>query len=148
MQPMSHAPRLRHERAYVLCALLGISAGFCNGLLGAAGGILLVAILPYLTLPPALSSREISPDFPVGHSMAERDLLVISLAVMLPISAVSGLFYWFGGIRPAWEDVLIITLPSLLGGILGAYLLGKLPNAFLRRLFAVLIIISGIRMLF
>ncbi len=138
----------------ILCALLGIGAGFCNGLLGAAGGILLVAILPHLSVPRILASRgadgadvALLPGHAFGEILDERDILATALAVMLPISLISGIFYWIGGIRPAWGLVSALALPSLAGGLVGAYLLGKLPAALLRRLFAALVVVSGLRML-
>lgn len=39
----------------LLWAAVGLGAGFINGLLGAAGGILLVTALPYLPTPSLLS---------------------------------------------------------------------------------------------
>ncbi len=130
--------------------LLGLAAGFCNGLLGAAGGVLIVLLLPHLTLPSSLAvaaAGRISCR-PFGDSLSRRDLLAASMAVMLPISAVSGMIYWLGGIRPAGETAALLLLPSVLGGLLGARLLGKLPEDVLRRLFALLLVISGVRMLF
>ena len=41
--------------ALLLWAAVGLGAGFINGLLGAAGGILLVTALPYLPTPSLLS---------------------------------------------------------------------------------------------
>ena len=51
---------------WLLLGLTGVSAGLLNGLLGAAGGILLVALLPRLTPPAALYP----PAVPLGMSAA------------------------------------------------------------------------------
>ncbi len=134
--------------------ILGVAAGFCNGLLGAAGGVLLVLLLPHMTLPALLAvemrtglARRPFGGRP-GERLSRRDLLATSMAVMLPISAVSCGIYWLQGIRPAGERIVLLVLPAAVGGFLGARLLGRLPEALLRRLFALLVVISGARMLF
>ncbi len=129
---------------------LGVVAGFCNGLLGAAGGVLIVLLLPMIPLPPALALAygEARLLKPFKTHLSRRDLLATSMAVMLPISAVSGVTYWLGGVRPSGDMTVALVVPAILGGLLGARLLGRLPEAFLRRLFALLLVISGVRMLF
>ncbi len=135
---------------WVALALLGLGAGFCNGLLGAAGGVLLVLLLPRITLPTPLavcvSRRRMVQPF--DGTLSRRDLLATSMTVMLPVSAVSGVIYWLGGIRPSGEMMAVLVVPAILGGLVGARLLGRLPEALLRRLFALLLVISGARMLF
>ena len=129
---------------WMLCALTGLGAGLLNGLLGAAGGILLVALLPRITPPAALYP----PARPLGDFHERRDVLATALTVMLPVSAVSGLFYWLGGIRPSPTLLLALILPAALGGLLGAKLLAVIPNHLLKRLFAAVVVVAGIRMLF
>ncbi len=135
-----------------LCALvlLGVGAGFCNGLLGAAGGVLIVLLLPCLTLPDAVAVKAENACMlrPFEEHLSRRDLLAISMAVMMPISGVSGVIYWLGGIRPDLPTFALLVVPSVLGGLIGARLLGRLPEALLRRLFSLLLVISGARMLF
>ena len=120
----------------VLLAAAGLLAGLLNGLLGAAGGILLAAVLPRLlseTSPPAIE---------------RRDILATVTAVMLPVSGVSWLFYLRSGIRPPGEFLPLLILPAFLGGLTGALLLGRIPDRILRKLFAALVVASGLRMLF
>ena len=139
MTKVNHAPL-----SWLLLALTGMGAGLLNGLLGAAGGILLVAVLPRLT-PPA---KLYPPSVRLGLYHERRDILATALTVMLPVSAVSGIFYWLNGIRPSSALLLLLILPAAAGGLLGARLLGKLPDRVLRKLFAALVVVSGIRMLF
>lgn len=129
---------------WLLCALVGLGAGLLNGLLGAAGGILLVAALPRITPPSVLYA----PVLPLGTYHERRDILAAALAVMLPISAVSGMVYWIGGIRPSPTLLLSLLLPAAAGGLLGAKLLGRIPNHLLQRLFAAVVVVAGVRMLF
>ncbi len=126
------------HRSLLLISLAGLAAGLLNGLLGAAGGILLVAILPRLT-PPSTCAPQHPPD--------RRDTLATALSVMLPVSAVSGLFYWLGGIRPSPALLLALVLPAAAGGLLGAKILARIPAHLLRKIFAAVVVIAGIRML-
>lgn len=129
---------------WLLLGLTGVSAGLLNGLLGAAGGILLVALLPRLTPPAALYP----PAVPLGMYHERRDILATAMTVMLPVSAVSGVFYWFGGIRPDPTLLLLLVIPAAAGGLMGAKLLGKLPDRVLKKIFAALVVVAGVRMLF
>lgn len=131
----------------VLCGALGFGAGLLNGLLGAAGGILLVSLLPYLPAPVYPSVGSDSQRQPLGRYLDSRDIFAVALAVMLPVSAVSFVRYWLSGIRPEPSLLALILLPAALGGLLGARLLERLSPHMLRLIFALLIALSGIRML-
>ncbi len=139
------APSARNDSIHwLICALTGLGAGLLNGLLGAAGGILLVFVLPRLTPPPFLYP----PACLLSTHHERRDILATAMTVMLPISAVSGAFYWLGGIRPSPALLLSLILPAAAGGFVGAKLLTKIPNHLLKKIFAAVVVIAGIRMLF
>ncbi len=124
-------PRFLHAptRARVLLLLVfGLSAGLVNGLLGAGGGILIVYALGY-----ALGEEE----------KDVRDLYANALCVMLPISALSCVRYALGG-HLSTQNFSHYVLPALLGGLCGGLLLGRLRTHALKKLFAALVIYSGI----
>ena len=104
------------------------AAGIVNGWLGTGGGMLLVLTLSWLC---------------PGKSQA---VLALTTACTFCFSAVSILLYALGG-HMAEVDPIPILLPSLFGGILGALLLGRTSPTALRGLFAVLLILSGMRLL-
>ena len=139
--PLS-ANRTRRPLALLLCALSGFGAGLLNGLLGAAGGILLVAVLPVLPLPEGLVPRGLNGEW------EKRDVLATALSVMLPVSGFSLLLYGMGGLLPSPAVLLSLLLPAALGGYLGARLLGRLSDQFVRKLFAAVVVVAGLRMLF
>lgn len=137
-------PVRRALPALLLWAGVGFGAGLINGLLGAAGGILLVALLPLLPSPPRPLVGGNRSSLPGAD---RRDLFTTALAVMLPVSAVSAVRYWQAGLRPDPTLLVSMLLPVAAGGFLGAVLLERTPQALLRRIFAAVVLISGIRML-
>lgn len=105
----------------------GLLAGCINGLLGAGGGLVLVPLFSGIC------------------GMEEKHALATSVAVILPLSIVSVLFYLKGGLE-------VFLPPYLLGGIAGGFIAGRLfariPAGILRRIFGVMILYSAYRMLF
>ena len=108
------------------------AAGVINGLLGAGGGVIMLYALSYL-----LRKKK--------GAESGRDAFASVVAVILPVSMISALSYAArGNIDMTKMQVLII--PALVGGIIGAYLTDKLPTKLIRGIFAVLVIVSGVRM--
>ena len=110
-------------------AVAGGAAGLANGFFGGGGGMLLV---PLLTRWCGLDQRQ---------------AFATSIAVILPLCALSSAIYWLrGGLD------FMLALPYLLGGVLGGFLGGrmfkKLNMVWLRRAFALLILYGGARALF
>lgn len=103
-----------------------------------------MAILPHLTPPPALYP----PGGRLGDDHRRQDILATALSVMLPVSAVSAVLYWLGGTRADPVFLVSLVVPAAVGGLMGAALLGRLPSDLLKKLFAALVVVSGIRMLF
>ena len=118
------------KKGYYL-PLMGALAGVANGLLGAGGGIIVVYALS-LTLGEALGDT--------------REVFANALCVMLPISAVSCIGYAFMGELSA-EGVGVFIIPAILGGLCGGLLLGRIKTILLKRLFAVIVIYSGIMLI-
>ncbi len=114
-----------------LLAFSGLFAGFANGLLGAGGGIIVTFALAKL-----LS----------GGEGAQRDIFANVVAAMLPMTAVSALIYALQG-KLEISSSGPFLLPGIIGGIIGALLLGRINTLWLKKLFAALVIFSGIRML-
>lgn len=108
-------------------AALGVTTGFVNSLFGSGGGMLVV---------PALA-----------HSgLNQRKAQATALAAILPISAFSAVGYFTQTSVP-WDVTLFSALGALPGGLIGAWLLGKLPQVWLTRIFSVLMIVAGWRMM-
>ena len=108
--------------------ILGIITGLANGLFGAGGGIIAVPMLKR----SGLSTKE-------SHAT--------SIALTLPLSIVSSIFY-FNTIKDIFSDTLIIISVGLAGSVLGSLIMRKIPSAYLKKAFGIILIISGIRLFF
>ena len=72
--------------------------------------------------------------------------MAVSLCVMMPVSAVSAARYAMGGALDASLIAKLIA-PAVLGGIVGGILLDKLRENLIMKLFALLVIYSGLAMI-
>ncbi len=116
------------KRGRLKLAVSGTLAGLVNGLLGGGGGTVLV---------PMLS----------GYAgMEEKRAFATSVAVMLPVSAVSAAVYFFRTGFPLREAVPFL-LGGAAGGLIGGATMKKAPVKLLRRLFAGFALYGGARSL-
>ncbi len=110
-----------------ISALIGAAAGALNGFFGSGGGIAAVPLLKKYGEEPKTAHAE-------------------SLAIMLPLSAVSAAVYFING--GGFEGRLLWTiLPGLGGAVLGGVLLKKIPVKVLERIFAVILTAAGLRLI-
>lgn len=105
--------------------LLGVTAGLLNGLFGAGGGVAVV---------PMLEKAGIEP----------KKAHATSISIILPLSVLSGIFYLLGGHIRLGEAASYLPL-GLAGAALGGWLLKKISNDLLRRIFGAVIILSAVR---
>lgn len=102
--------------------------GFVNGFLGAGGGMLLVpCIIPILKM-----------DTKVAHATA--------ILIILPICLVSGVIY---ALKGAFQlDVFLPCLiGTVIGGVLGTFILSKLKNDIITSIFSVVMVAAGVMMI-
>ncbi|MBQ7337501.1 MAG: sulfite exporter TauE/SafE family protein [Clostridia bacterium] len=127
-------------RAVAIAGLTGLCAGVVNGLLGAGGGIIAVLVLGAWQKHHAATADAAS----AGDA---RDVYAASLLAMLPVSLLSALQYTAQG-QLTYAAFSPYLLPALAGGVIGGLALDRVRLPFLRRLFAILLLVSGARMLF
>ena len=120
----------RHTHLGALLAC-GLAAGLINGLLGTGGGIILVFAI-------SCFCKNTLPD--------RRDVCANALVVTLALTLLSTTLYIGGGNAPP-ADLSRFVLPGAVGGLAGGFLLGKITPTALGKLFAVLLVVSGIFML-
>ncbi len=106
----------------------GVFIGIINGFFGGGGGMICVPALLLIGL-------------------SNKQAQATAILIMLPISIASAIVYYSNGFVN-WDMVLYTTLGSVVGGVVGAYLLKNLSNNILQYIFALVVMIAGIRMLF
>ena len=122
--------RYKMKKEYYL-PIMGVLAGMVNGLLGAGGGIIVVYALGVA----------------LGDELDDvRDVFSNALCVMLPISLVSCVGYALMGALST-DGIGVFIIPAIFGGAAGGFLLGRINTAFLKKLFAALVIYSGIMLI-
>jgi uncharacterized membrane protein YfcA len=108
---------------YVLAVVLGVAAGILSGLFGVGGGILFVPILTALGLTQL-------------HAEAS------SLLAIIPTVCVG---VWrqqrYGNVR--WRSAAVLGTASIAAAVGGAQVAVSLPEATLRKLFAVLLLLTA-----
>lgn len=109
--------------------LVGVAGGFIGGFFGVGGGIVLVPLILWLLIK----------DRHVAHATSLAAITVIAAAGMLGF-AVSDRVDWIAGVG--------LALGGVVGGALGASLMHRLSPQVLRAVFAVVLIASGLRMVF
>ncbi len=110
--------------------LLGVAAGIISGALGVGSGIVLV---PALTLLLGL---------------VQKQAQGTALSVMVAMALVGATRYHINpDIKLSWTLILIVAAGAVLGSVIGSQIAFALPGGALKKIFAIFIIVVGIRML-
>lgn len=107
--------------------LLGAVTGFTNGIFGSGGGMIAVPMLK-------------------RTGFETKKAHACSLAVTLPLSAVSAVFYSFRADFDIMQALKLIPF-GLAGALAGTRIIKKIPAVWLSRIFGIILIISGGRLL-
>lgn len=106
---------------------MGALVGTANGLFGSGGGIVAVPMLE--------------------HDKTEvKKAHATSIAVTLPLSIISGIIYFNKGNIDVVYALKFIPF-GILGVLVGAKLLIKLSSVTLKRIFGIVMIVFGIRLI-
>jgi uncharacterized membrane protein YfcA len=116
----------------IVLIIIGIAAGMLSGLVGVGGGIIIVPALVYFL---AFSQKQAQ-----GTSLAILLLPVGILAVMN--------YYRDPNIHLDVKVVALITLGFLAGSFFGSKLALSLPDATVKKVFAIFMMLVAIKMLF
>jgi uncharacterized membrane protein YfcA len=110
--------------------LLGLAAGILSGLVGIGGGILIVPSLVLL----------------FGFTQAQAQGTTLA-AMVPPIGLLAAYVYYQKG-NVNINSALFIAVGFIVGGLLGAKIANNMSNYALQKVFAVVLILVGIKMLF
>ena len=108
--------------------LVGIVAGIISGLFTAGGGLIIVPALLYtLKLEP-------------------KKARATSVFCILPMVITTAIFYGQSNFIK-WDIGIMCAIGGIIGGIVGAKLLNRLPEKYLKIAFAMFLIYAGINMI-
>ena len=114
----------------IILVLIGISAGIIAGALGVGGGIIIVPALVFI------------------FGMTQHHAQGTSLAVLLfPVGILAVINYYRKGFVN-FKYALILIVAFVLGSYFGSLFSINLPESTLKKIFGVLMLVAGIRMIF
>jgi uncharacterized membrane protein YfcA len=102
--------------------LLGAVSGIFSGLLGIGGGLIMV------------------PGLVIGMRQSQHVAHATSLAAIIP-TAVAGVFVFGGASSVSWSTGLTLAVASIPGAGVGAVLMKRIPQARLRVIFGVFVVV-------
>ena len=109
-------------------ALIGIISGFISGFLSTGGGLILVPAFMYLLKLESNKARG------------------TSVFCILPMVITSSFFYYKGNYID-WRIAIYCAIGGTIGGYIGAKLLRKIPEKYLKIAFTILLIYVSFKML-
>ena len=114
----------------VLLGLTGLLAGFISGGLGVGGGIVIIPAMVFI------------------FGMSQHEAQGTSLALLsFPIGLIAAFNYYKKGYVNI-KFALIILVAFLIGSYLGSILTVNMPAKSLKKVFGVLMLIAGTKMIF
>ncbi len=122
--------RKKVEKSYkkvIFIILASTLIGFTNGFFGGGGGMLCVPLLEK------------------SLNISNKRAHATTIAVIVPLSLVSSIVYFLKNDLNVF-DLLYTSIGVFIGGALGAVLLKKFSGKVIRVIFALLMLIAGIKM--
>ncbi len=107
--------------------LWGIPIGFINGFFGSGGGVVAVLVL----------KKFLNTDAKKAHAT--------TLGIILPLSCAS-LFIYSGKTAVDMKIIMLCAIGGCVGGVVGAKILDKIPKKWLKIIFGMVMIFSGIKL--
>ena len=113
----------------LILAVIGIFAGFIGGSMGVGGGII---IIPALMIFLGFSQKEAQ-----GTSLA---------VLTMPVAFMAAFNYYKGGyINMKFAAIMIVTF--VIGSYFGSKFALSIPASTLKKIFAILLLVIGVKML-
>ena len=109
-------------------AIMGIIAGMIAGLFTSGGGLILVPAFVYLL------------------DLDDRKARGTAISCILPMVITSSIFYYKNNFID-WKLGILCAIGGVIGGIIGAKLLKKIPILYVKIAFTIFLIYVGIRIL-
>jgi len=109
--------------------LIGLFAGIISGLFASGGGLILVPAFTYIL------------------KMEDKKARGTAVFCILPMVLTSSIFYYKENYIN-WKIGISCAIGGIVGGIVGAKLLKKIPTKYVRMLFTAFLLYVSIKMLF
>ena len=116
------------KKEFLYKILIGFFAGIISGLFASGGGMILVPAFIYLL------------------KMSEVESRATSVICILPMVVTSGIFYYTNDYID-WKIGMLCAIGGVIGGIVGAKLLNKLPTKYLKIAFTIFLIYASYKMI-
>lgn len=134
--PKSESPGQPNNR---ITGLVGITLGMKSGVLGIGGGAISVPFLLYSGLPMSQASGT-SASFTLPIALVGTLSCLTLRTELAQIPLATGTIYW-----PA---IALVAPFTILGAPVGTYLCHQIPSSYLKRWFALFLLLLGLRLLF
>ncbi len=108
--------------------IIGLLAGFISGLFSSGGGMVLVPAFVYIL------------------KLNESDARVNSVFCILPM-VITSAFFFYKNNYINWKVGMLCAIGGVVGGFIGAKILHKIPDKYLKLFFLFFLIYSAIRMI-
>ena len=115
---------------FIILIFIGVMAGFLSGVVGVGGGLI---IIPLLIIMIGLDQHQAQ-----GTSIA---------VLLPPVGILAALNYHKLGFVK-WEYALVIAITFIVGGYYGSKYAVSLKPEVIRKVFAIVMIIGGLKMIF
>ncbi len=115
---------------FILLCLTGIVAGVVAGGMGVGGGIIIVPVLVLF------------------FGMTQHEAQGTSLAVLLPPVSILALISYHKKGFVNYKFAMILIVAFMIGSYLGGLFAVRLPERELKKIFGVLLLLAGVRMIF
>ena len=114
---------------WILYLVIGLASGLLSGTLGLGAGVIMIPALVALAIP-------------------QKEAQGIALSVMVPMALMGAVRYKLNpDIEVNMAIVGLLALTAIVGAFAGAGLAAHLSNMVLRKIFAIFLILVGLRML-
>lgn len=115
-------------KKYIKLSFIGLIAGLVSGFFSTGGGLILVPAFLYILGMESQKSRG------------------TSVFCILPMVLTSSIFYYKGNFIN-WNSAILCGIGGSIGGYIGAKLLKKLPEKYLKIAFTIFLIYVSIKMI-
>ena len=115
---------------FIILIVIGLLAGILSGLVGVGGGIIMIPLLIILL------------------GLTQHQAQGTALFAMLPPIGILAAMNYFKQGFVKWEYAVVIALTFVIGGYFGSKLSLSLPPQTVRRVFGVVMLIGGFKLIF